>query len=80
MLDIQNDSHKHAHHASMRGSTNVQESHFRLTIVSEAFDGKPLPARHRMVYNLLDEELKQANGVHALQLTTRTPKEMKDRQ
>lgn len=75
VLEIENDSHKHAHHAPMRGSTNIAESHFRLVIVSDQFEGKNLPARHRMVYSLLDEEMKQENGVHALQLTTRTPKE-----
>lgn len=72
---IYNDSHKHAHHASMRGSTNVAESHFRLEIVSEEFAGKPQPARHRLVYGLLKDEMEAPNGVHALQLKTKTPAE-----
>jgi BolA protein len=72
---IYNDSHKHAHHASMRGSTNTIESHFRLEIVSESFQGKSQPIRHRQVYALLKEEMKAANGVHALQLQTKTPTE-----
>lgn len=33
------------------------------------------PARHRMVYTLLKEELAQEGGIHALQLKTRTPEE-----
>ena len=33
------------------------------------------PARHRMVYALLDEELKREGGIHALQLRTKTPEE-----
>lgn len=74
-FEIWNDSHKHAHHAAMRGSDNITESHFRLLIVSDKFTGKPQPARHRMVYTLLDEELKQQNGVHALQLQTKTAAE-----
>lgn len=40
---IVNDSHKHAHHAGIRGATNVTESHFRLEIISDVFDGKTLP-------------------------------------
>lgn len=72
---IYNDSHKHAHHASMRGSSNTIESHFRLEIVSEAFTGKAQPARHRLVYGLLKAEMDAPNGVHALQLKTKTPAE-----
>ncbi len=33
------------------------------------------PARHRMVYVLLKEEMAREGGIHALQLRTRTPEE-----
>ena len=33
------------------------------------------PARHRLVYSLLKDELAQENGIHALQLHTMTPEE-----
>ena len=33
------------------------------------------PARHRMVYALLKEEMARDGGIHALQLRTRTPAE-----
>lgn len=33
------------------------------------------PARHRMVYSLLKEEMAKEGGIHALQLRTRTPEE-----
>lgn len=59
----------------MRGSDNVQESHFRLHIVSSSFENKSKPARHRMVYKVLDDELKMADGIHALQLSLKTPQE-----
>ncbi|KAG5357064.1 putative bolA-like protein [Yarrowia sp. C11] len=72
-----NDSHKHAHHAAMRGSDNTIESHFRLVIVSDKFQGKSAPIRHRMVYKLFEEEMAQPNGLHALSLTTKTPEEWK---
>lgn len=52
-----------------------KETHFRLVITSEAFKSKMQPARHRMVYALMDEELKREGGIHALQLKTRTPEE-----
>lgn len=37
------------------------------------------PARHRMVYGLLKDEMSQQGGIHALQLRTRT-KEEEDRE
>ena len=58
----------------MRDSTST-ETHFRLTIISPLFANKPQPARHRMVYSLLDDEMKRSGGIHALQLSTRTPEE-----
>ena len=62
----------------MQGSVS-KETHFRLLITSEAFKSKMQPARHRMVYALLKEEMERAGGIHALQLRTRTPEE-EDRQ
>ncbi|KAH3666627.1 hypothetical protein WICMUC_005611 [Wickerhamomyces mucosus] len=73
-LEIYNDSHNHAHHAGLRGATNVTESHFRIEIVSDKFEGLKLPNRHRLIYNLLDEEIKE-KGVHALQMKIKTPSE-----
>ena len=73
-LEIKNDSANHAHHKAMQGSIS-KETHFRLVITSEAFRSKMQPARHRMVYTLLKEELEAAGGIHALQLKTRTLEE-----
>ncbi|KAL9639298.1 MAG: hypothetical protein Q9164_000996 [Protoblastenia rupestris] len=73
-LEIYNDSNMHAHHRAMQGSVS-KETHFRLVITSEAFKSKMQPARHRMVYALLKEELERAGGIHALQLRTQTPEE-----
>lgn len=46
-----------------------------VTITSDAFEKKMQPARHRMVYALLKEEMSQEGGIHALQLKTQTPAE-----
>ncbi|KAL2061437.1 hypothetical protein VTL71DRAFT_7710 [Oculimacula yallundae] len=76
LLEIHNDSHLHSHHKAMAGNTS-QETHFRVVITSEEFKGKMQPARHRMVYGLLKEEMAMEGGVHALQLRTRTAEEEK---
>ncbi|MPC46390.1 BolA-like protein 1 [Portunus trituberculatus] len=47
------------------------ETHFKILVVSEAFDGLPLIKRHRLVNTTLDEELK--TGVHALSIVAKTP-------
>ncbi|KAJ8125254.1 hypothetical protein O1611_g8386 [Lasiodiplodia mahajangana] len=63
-LEIFNDSHKHAHHKAMQGSTS-RETHFRVVITSEAFRSKMQPARHRLVYGLLRNEMAAEGGIHA---------------
>ena len=47
----------------------------RVNIISDAFKSKMQPARHRMVYALLKEEMAMEGGIHALQLRTRTVEE-----
>ncbi|KIX95909.1 uncharacterized protein Z520_08164 [Fonsecaea multimorphosa CBS 102226] len=74
-LTIRNDSHLHSHHKAMAGSTS-KETHFFLDITSPSFQSKPQPARHRMIYSLLKEELDRPGGIHALQLRTKTPEEV----
>ncbi|KAJ2757747.1 BolA domain UV induced protein Uvi31 [Coemansia sp. BCRC 34490] len=73
-LEIENESHKHRHHVAMRGVQSL-ETHFRVRIVSDRFDGKTQVARHRMVYALLKDEMHRDGGIHALGLVTRTPGE-----
>ncbi len=49
------------------------ESHFKLIIVSEYFDGKALLQRHREINKILEDEL--AAYIHALSIHAMTPKE-----
>jgi BolA family transcriptional regulator, general stress-responsive regulator len=70
-LDVVNESELHAGH---RNSPGTGESHFRILVVSEAFQGKSRIERHRLVNELLKEEL--AGGVHALALSTLAPGEV----
>jgi BolA protein len=49
------------------------ESHFKVVVVSKAFEGESLIKRHRQVNQVLADELK--GGIHALALHTMTPEE-----
>jgi BolA family transcriptional regulator, general stress-responsive regulator len=69
-LEVINESHMH----------NVppgSESHFKVVIVSNDFDGKMLIARHRLVNKALEQEL--SGGIHALALHTMTMQEWFDK-
>ncbi len=77
-LDVIDESHLHAghahhasdHHAAFDGSG---ETHFRVRVVSAAFAGRSRVERHRMVNELLAEEL--AGNVHALAVEPSAPGE-----
>lgn len=69
-MELINESRKHAGHA---GDNGTGESHFRLTVVSPAFEGYTSIQRQRMVYALLKDEFSQ--GLHALSMKTLTPAE-----
>ena len=67
-LEIEDDSAQHRGHKGASGG-----GHFSVYIVSTAFEGKGLVARHRLVYDALAEEM--SGAVHALALRTLTPSE-----
>ncbi|MDM7321788.1 MAG: BolA/IbaG family iron-sulfur metabolism protein [Gammaproteobacteria bacterium] len=64
-LTVVNESHRHA--------MKAENSHFHITLVTHAFEGQGLVARHRAVHKVLAEEL--AGPVHAITLHTLTPEE-----
>jgi stress-induced morphogen len=66
VLEVINES---ATHNVPRGS----ETHFKVIVVSHAFQGKSPIERHRLVYQALEQELRA--GIHALAITSRTPDE-----
>jgi BolA protein len=70
MLEIDDDSAKHAGHVGARVGG---ESHFNVRIVSAAFAGKSRVDRQRLVHGILAEEL--AGPVHALALSLKAPAE-----
>jgi BolA protein len=66
-LQIDDDSHLHAGHAGAEGGA----SHFTVHIVAQSFIGLSLLARHRLVYDRLQDLMPYP--IHALALDARTP-------
>lgn len=73
VLDVDDVSYQHAGHAAMK-DTSDKETHFNLKIVSPKFEGQSLVKRHRMVYDLLSDELQ--SGLHALSIVAKSPNEV----
>jgi BolA family transcriptional regulator, general stress-responsive regulator len=69
-LKVLDESNQHAGHAGHQGR---EETHFRIYIVADAFRGKSRVARHRLINDLLADELK--GGVHALAVHASAPGE-----
>ena len=67
-LNIVVESHKHAGHASAGGA-----GHFAVEIIADAFAGKTLIQRHRLVYDALDDAMN--TEIHALSIKASTPAE-----
>ncbi|HXY97006.1 MAG TPA: BolA family protein [Steroidobacteraceae bacterium] len=66
-LEIIDDGARHAGHAA------AGRGHFRVRLVSDAFRGRSLLERHRMVYAALGPLLQ--TSVHALNISARTADE-----
>jgi BolA family transcriptional regulator, general stress-responsive regulator len=69
-LSVMDESHQHVGHGGWREGG---ETHFRIDIVSAAFEGKSRVERHRMVNDLLAEAFER--GLHALASKARAPSE-----
>ncbi len=67
-LEVVNESHMHK---VPKGA----ETHFKVVVVSERFEGLAAVKRHQLVYAALADEMKQKPGIHALAITSRTPAE-----
>lgn len=70
LIEVKDESHLHAGHAGARPGG---ESHFRILIVSDRFEGLSRVARQRLVNDILRVEL--SGPIHALAMQTLTPQE-----
>ncbi|WP_281249090.1 BolA family protein [Wohlfahrtiimonas larvae] len=66
-LEIIDDSHHHIGHAGAKNGAG----HFTVKICSDAFVGKTLVQRHKMVYSALDSMMH--SEIHALSIEATVP-------
>ena len=72
-LEIVNESHLHAgHQESFDGSG---ETHLRIKVVAEVFDGMNRVDRHRTINALVADEI--AAGLHAIAIEAKAPSEVR---
>ena len=69
-LVLTDNSHLHLGHAEAKEAV---ESHFDLLIIAETFQGESKMSRHRSIYGVLSEEMREK--IHALSITALTPQE-----
>lgn len=69
-VEILDESGAHVGHAGAAGGGG----HYQLIIVSGEFSGKPLQARHRMVYSVLGPLMHK--DIHALAIKAYAPDEI----
>ena len=67
VLEVHNES-------GMHNVPKGSETHFRVVVVSAAFEGKSAVMRHQLIYKALADAMKPGR-VHALAITSRTPDE-----
>ena len=68
-LEVIDESHQHNGHAGANGTGFG--THFRVRISAAAFAGKSAVARHRLVYDALQDFMDQ--GLHALAIEAQAP-------
>ena len=66
-LNVIDESDKHSGHSGYSGDGTV--SHIRIEVVSSAFEGMTVMQMHRMIYQLLEEEIN--TGLHAIAIKAR---------
>jgi len=71
VLEVINDSARHAGHAGHAEAGGGNQTHFKINIESERFTGMKQVDRQRMVYDLLADVFK--DGVHSVTMTTKAP-------
>lgn len=71
-VEIINESHLHAGHQESFDGTG--ETHLRIKVVSQVFEGMTRVNRHRQINELVAEEI--SKGLHAIAIDAKAPNEV----
>ncbi|MBT8047333.1 MAG: BolA family transcriptional regulator [Xanthomonadales bacterium] len=69
-LGVEDESYLHEGHEGAKDG----RGHFRVLIIAEAFEGKSMIERHRMIYRVLDDMMRL--DIHALAIDAWSPDEL----
>jgi len=69
-LGVDDEGHLHEGHEGAKDG----RGHFRVLIIADAFSGKSMIERHRMVYRAMDEMMRL--DIHALAIDAWSPEEL----
>lgn len=69
-LGVEDESYLHEGHEGAKDG----RGHFRVLIITDAFEGKTMIERHRMIYRVLDEMMRL--DIHALAIDAWSPGEL----
>jgi len=69
-LGVDDEGHLHEGHEGAKDG----RGHFRVLIIADAFSGKSMIERHRMVYRVMDEMMRL--DIHALAIDAWSPEEL----
>lgn len=72
-ITLVDNSSQHAGHGGSKGWEESGESHFKINIVADAFDGLNLVKRHKLIYMLLGDVMPK---IHALEIRAKCPSEL----
>lgn len=73
VVEIINESHLHAGHQEHFDGSG--ETHLRIKVVAQVFEGMSRVNRHRAINELVQDEIDQ--GLHAIAMETMAPSEIK---
>jgi len=72
-LELIDESDQHSGHAGSKGWEESGESHFKLKIVADVFEGMSALKRHQLVYTILGDTMEK---IHALSVDAKAPSQV----
>ena len=72
-IDLEDQSDQHAGHGGAKGWAESGESHFKLVVVCEVFEGMSTLKKHQLIYTILGDTM---DKIHALSIEAKAPSQL----